>query len=100
MSESKEHALAPSAAAPVRAQRQQAVVAALAAQAWQGAVVMATFALFSAAVLALGPWVLLRWGRSMRASALGMRLAGLALSLSSGSALYLGLFHNQAPWCV
>ena len=31
MSESKEHALAPSAAAPVRAQRQQAVVAALAA---------------------------------------------------------------------
>ena len=76
------------------------VVAALAAQAWQGAVVMATFALFSAAVLALGPWVLLRWGRSLRASALGMRLAGLALSLSSGSALYLGLFHNQAPWCV
>lgn len=76
------------------------LVAALAAQAWQGAVVMATFALFSAAVLALGPWVLLRWGHSLRASALGMRLAGLALVLSSGAALYLGLFHNQAPWCV
>jgi hypothetical protein len=30
----------------------------------------------------------------------GMRLAGVALSLSSGSALYLGLVHNQAPWCV
>lgn len=76
------------------------VVAALAAQPWQGALVMATFALSSGAVLALAPWALLRWGRSIRIPALGMRLAGAALALSAGTALYLGLFHNQAPWCL
>ena len=76
------------------------VVAALAAQPWQGALVMTLFALTSAAVLALGPWVLLRWGRSLRMPSIAMRSVGLALTLSSGAALYLGLFHNQAPWCV
>ena len=76
------------------------VVAALTASAAQGALVMGTFALCSGVVLALGPWALLRWGRSLRVPAVGMRLAGVALSLSSGSALYLGLVHNQAPWCV
>jgi sulfite exporter TauE/SafE len=76
------------------------VVAALAASAAQGALVMGTFALCSGVVLALGPWALLRWGRSLRVPTVGMRLAGVALSLSSGSALYLGLVHNQAPWCV
>lgn len=76
------------------------VVAALTAQAWQGALTMGVFALTSGAVLALGPWVLLRWGRSLRVPAIAMRAAGLALSLSSAAALYLGLFHNQAPWCM
>jgi sulfite exporter TauE/SafE len=76
------------------------VVAALAAQPWQGASVMGAFALSSGMVLALGPWVLLRWGRSIRVPGLGMRLAGLALAGSAGAALYLGLFHNQAPWCL
>ncbi len=76
------------------------VVAALAANPWQGAWVMATFALSSGAVLALAPWVLLRWGRSIRIPVVGMRLAGAALALSAGAALYLGLLHNQAPWCV
>lgn len=76
------------------------VVAALAAQPWQGAMVMWAFALSSGAVLALGPWVLLRWGRRIRVPGLGMRLAGLALAFSSATALYLGLFHNQAPWCL
>lgn len=76
------------------------VVAALAAQPWQGALVMWSFALSSGLVLALGPWVLMRWGRNIRVPALGMRLAGGALALSAASALYLGLFHNQAPWCT
>lgn len=76
------------------------VVAALAAEPWQGALVMWAFALSSGLVLALGPWVLLRWGRAIRVPAVGMRLAGLALAFSASSALYLGLFHNQAPWCV
>jgi sulfite exporter TauE/SafE len=76
------------------------VVAALAAQPWQGALVMLTFALSSGAVLMLGPWVLLRFGRHLRFPALGMRLAGAALAFSAVVALDLGLFHNQAPWCV
>jgi hypothetical protein len=29
-----------------------------------------------------------------------VRLAGLGLAASSGTALWLGLVHNQAPWCV
>ncbi len=76
------------------------IVAALAAQPWQGALVMGAFALSSGAVLALGPWVMLRFGRKLRVPAVGMRLAGAALAFSAASALYLGLFHNQAPWCV
>jgi hypothetical protein len=27
-------------------------------------------------------------------------LAGLALAITSGWALWMGLVHNQAPWCV
>jgi sulfite exporter TauE/SafE len=76
------------------------IVAALGGNPWQGAGVMATFALASGLVLGLGPWVLLRWGKNIRAPGWGMRLAGLALSFSAAAALYLGLFHNQAPWCV
>jgi sulfite exporter TauE/SafE len=76
------------------------VVAALAAQPWQGALVMGAFALSSGTVLALAPWVMWRWGRHLRVPAVGMRLAGVALAFSAASALYLGLFHNQAPWCV
>ena len=75
------------------------VVAALSAQPWQGALVMATFALTSGAVLALGPWVLLRWGLRLRGSTWGLRLVGASLAFSAGAALYLGLLHNQAPWC-
>jgi sulfite exporter TauE/SafE len=76
------------------------IVAALAGTPWQGAGVMATFALASGLVLGLGPWALLRWGQSIRAPGWGMRLAGLALTFSAAAALYLGLVHNQAPWCV
>jgi len=50
--------------------------------------------------LGLGPWALLRWGQSIRAPGWGMLLAGLALTFSAAAALYLGLVHNQAPWCV
>jgi uncharacterized protein len=76
------------------------IVATLAGTPWQGAGVMATFALASGLVLGLGPWALLRWGKSIRAPGWGMRLAGLVLSFSAAAALYLGLVHNQAPWCV
>jgi hypothetical protein len=76
------------------------IVAALAGNPWQGAGVMATFALASGLVLGVAPWALLRFGTSIRVPGWGMRMAGLALSFSAGAALYLGLVHNQAPWCV
>jgi uncharacterized protein len=30
----------------------------------------------------------------------GVRLAGGALAASAGWALWMGLMHNQAPWCI
>ncbi|MEZ5608360.1 MAG: sulfite exporter TauE/SafE family protein [Burkholderiaceae bacterium] len=75
------------------------MVAALAGSVTGGALVMAAFALGSGAVLWLGPWLLLRLGRGGRGT-WGMRLAGLALIVTSAGALWLGLMHDQAPWCV
>lgn len=65
----------------------------------QGASAMMLFALGSGAVLALAPWLLLRL-RALGDGAWGMRLAGLALALTSAWALWMGLVHNQAPWCL
>ncbi|HOV18461.1 sulfite exporter TauE/SafE family protein [Ottowia sp.] len=76
-----------------------AMVAALAGSVAGGAAVMALFALGSGATLWLGPWLLLRLGRSGQ-GAWGMRLAGLALLLTSAWGLWMGLMHDQAPWCV
>ena len=76
-----------------------AMVAALAGSVTGGAAVMALFALGSGLTLWLGPWLLLRLGRSGR-GAWGMRLAGLALLLTSAWGLWMGLMHYQAPWCV
>ena len=66
---------------------------------WQGALAMALFALASGLSLALGPWLLVRFGFNGR-NAWSMRLAGLALMLTAGWALWHGLVHQQAPWCV
>ena len=76
-----------------------AMVAALAGSVTGGAAVMALFALGSGLTLWLGPWLLLRLGRSGR-GAWGMRLAGLALLLTYAWGLWMGLMHDQAPWCV
>jgi sulfite exporter TauE/SafE len=80
------------------------MLAALSDGAWQGAQVMAAFAIGGGGALVLVPWGLRRWQRSPqglgRWGEWGVRLAGLSLSLSSGAALWLGLVHNQAPWCV
>lgn len=80
------------------------LVAALTNHALEGALVMALFAFGSAIVLSVGPWVWLR----MRSSSnfgnsngdWGVRLAGLALILTSGWALWMGLVEYQAPWCL
>jgi hypothetical protein len=51
----------------------------------------------------LGPWLWLRLhgaGQGGASVDWGVRLAGLALALSSGWALWMGLAHDTAPWCV
>ncbi|MGJ4748949.1 sulfite exporter TauE/SafE family protein, partial [Leptospira sp. SA-E8] len=76
------------------------LVATLTGQAWQGGAVMALFALGTAVSMTLGPWLWLRLSHSARMQTLGVRLAGLTLALSSGWALWMGLVHDTAPWCV
>lgn len=75
------------------------MVAALAGSVAGGMMTMALFALGSSLSLMLGPWLLLRLPAGIRGE-WGMRLAGLALMLASGWALWMGLAHDQAPWCV
>jgi sulfite exporter TauE/SafE len=80
------------------------LVAALTNHPLEGALVMSLFALGSAIVLTIGPWLWLRMrgGSSFGNSNgdWGVRLAGLALILTSGWALWMGLVEYQAPWCL
>lgn len=77
------------------------LVAAMAGGPWEGASVMALFALGTSVTMTLGPWLWLRLrGASPDSGAWGVRLAGAALAASSGWALWMGLVHNTAPWCV
>jgi cytochrome c biogenesis protein CcdA len=80
------------------------MLAALSDSAWQGAQVMAAFAIGGGGALVLVSWGLRRWKPGAAGLAAwghgGVRLAGLGLAASSGTALWLGLVHNQAPWCV
>jgi len=75
------------------------MVAALAGNPLNGAASMAFFALGSSVSLWTGPWLLLRL-QSVGDGAWGVRLAGLALAAMSSWALWMGLVHDQAPWCV
>ncbi|MET4576574.1 sulfite exporter TauE/SafE family protein [Ottowia thiooxydans] len=75
------------------------MVAALAGSIAGGVVTMALFALGSSVSLMIGPWLLLRLPAGSRGE-WGMRAAGLALLLASGWALWMGLAHDQAPWCI
>lgn len=75
------------------------MVAALAAQPLEGAWVMACFVAGTSVALMGGPWLWLRVGRGAWGD-WGMRLAGLGLAGSAVTGLWLGYFHNQAPWCV
>lgn len=77
------------------------LVAAMAADPLNGAMVMALFALGTSVTMTAGPWLWLRLrGASPDQGAWGIRLAGLALAASSGWALWMGLVHNTAPWCA
>ncbi len=75
------------------------LVAAMTGQAVQGAAVMALFASGTAVSMMLGPWLWLRL-RGAGQGDWGVRLAGLALALSSAWALWMGLAHDAAPWCI
>ena len=75
------------------------LVAALSPGPWQGAAVMLLFALGSSLSLLAGPWL---W-RRLRGADSGpwaVRLAGAALLSLSLWALWMGLVHDTAPWCV
>jgi sulfite exporter TauE/SafE len=75
------------------------MVAALTGNVLEGAITMACFALGSGVSLGVAPWMLLKL-KSLGDGAWGIRLAGLALVLTSSWALWMGLAHLQAPWCV
>jgi uncharacterized protein len=75
------------------------LVAAMTSSAAQGAGVMALFALGSGVSLMAGPWLWLRL-RGHGSAQWAIRIAGLALLASSVWALWMGLVHNAAPWCL
>jgi sulfite exporter TauE/SafE len=77
------------------------LVAAMTSHALEGAAVMALFAAGTAVSMMAGPWLWL-WLRLRGAGNgnWGVRLAGLALAASSAWALWMGLVHDAAPWCV
>jgi uncharacterized protein len=75
------------------------LVAALTSSALEGAAVMALFALGSSVSLMAGPWLWLRL-RKPGSGQWAIRLAGLALLATSLWALWMGLVHNTAPWCL
>ncbi|MBP6850739.1 MAG: sulfite exporter TauE/SafE family protein [Rhodoferax sp.] len=75
------------------------LVATLSANALQGAMVMALFALGTSVSMMAGPWLWLRL-RGEGSGQWGVRLAGLALAVMSGWAIWMGLVHDTAPWCV
>lgn len=75
------------------------LVAALTSSMLEGAAVMALFALGSSVSLMAGPWLWLRL-RKQGSGQWAIRLAGLALLATSLGALWMGLVHNTAPWCL
>jgi hypothetical protein len=75
------------------------LVAAMTSSAAQGAGVMALFALGSSVCLMAGPWLWLRL-RGQSSGPWAIRIAGLALLTSAAWALWMGLMHNSAPWCL
>jgi len=83
------------------------LLSALASSAKGGALVMAAYAVGSMPALMVAPWAWARW-RAVRGAAasttdvaaLGFRVAGLGLVLSSGWALTHGVWERVAAWCL
>jgi uncharacterized protein len=75
------------------------LVAAMTGDVVDGALMMALFATGTSVSLMAGPWLWLRL-KGTGNGEWGIRLAGLALAATSFWALWMGLVHNAAPWCV
>lgn len=75
------------------------LVASLTASAVSGAGVMAAFAAGTMAPLMVAPWLWLRL-KDAGSGAWGIRLAGLALMLLSGWALWMGMTQPTGLWCA
>ncbi|WP_460566626.1 sulfite exporter TauE/SafE family protein [Hydrogenophaga aquatica] len=75
------------------------LVASLSASAFDGALIMAAFASGTMVSLVAGPWLLLRV-KNARSGGWGIRLAGLALALTSGWALWMGITQPTGLWCA
>ena len=80
------------------------LVAAMSGGPLDGAAVMALFAFGTSVTMSAAPWLWLKLRGNGVATggsgAWGVRLAGLALTASSGWALWMGLMHDTAPWCA
>ncbi len=79
------------------------LVAALAGDPAGGAMVMGLFAVGTSVTMVVGPWLFLRLNGSpgrLGSGQWGVRLAGAALAVSSGWALWMALAHDSAPWCA
>jgi len=75
------------------------LVASLSASAWDGALIMALFSAGTSISLTAGPWLLLRL-RGGQSGAWAIRLAGLALALTSGWALWMGITQPSGLFCL
>jgi len=75
------------------------LVASLSANALEGAAVMALFSIGTSVSLTAGPWLLLRL-RGGRSGAWGIRMAGVALAVTSGWALWMGITNPTGLWCA
>lgn len=75
------------------------LVASLSANAFEGAAIMALFSLGTSVSLTVAPWLLLRL-RGGQSGAWAIRLAGLALALTSGWALWMGITNPTGLFCL
>ncbi|MBT9463467.1 sulfite exporter TauE/SafE family protein [Hydrogenophaga sp.] len=75
------------------------LVASLSANALEGAAIMALFSIGTSISLTAAPWLLLRLNGA-RSGAWGIRLAGLALAVTSGWALWMGITQPTGLWCL
>jgi len=75
------------------------LVASLSANVFEGAAIMALFSLGTSISLTAAPWLLLHL-RGGQSGAWAIRLAGLALALTSGWALWMGLTNPTGLFCL